>query len=79
MMHRDEKVLRCVLSIVNRMKFRSLVEPGDKVMMRGKATSVHIDRALVKVSAKVDDRRCAEGELTCTSHDVENPLVTAAR
>ena len=79
MMHRNEKVLRCVLSMVNRMKFRSLVVPGDKVILKAMAASVHSDCALVKVRATVDDRVCAEGELTFTFHDVENPLVEAER
>lgn len=72
MMHRDEKVKRCVLSIVNRMKFRGAVYPGDRIIITAAMNASREDSGVASVSAEVDGKICAEGEITFTFHDISN-------
>lgn len=65
MMRRDGVPVRqCVLSIVNRMKFRRPVFPGDRMTFRADLTSRQENYGVVAVRAEVDGEVCAEGELT---------------
>jgi 3-hydroxyacyl-[acyl-carrier-protein] dehydratase len=64
-MKREGKPVRqCVLSIVNRMKFRRPVYPGDRIVMRADLVSYQDDFGVVSVRGEVDGGICAEGELT---------------
>lgn len=72
MMHRGEKVKRCVLSIVNRVKFRGAVYPGDRIIITAAMTASREDSGVASVSAGVDGKICAEGEITFTFHDISN-------
>ncbi len=66
-MKREGKPVRqCVLSIVNRMKFRRPVYPGDRIAMRADIVSYRDDYGVVSVRGEVDGEVCAEGELTFT-------------
>jgi 3-hydroxyacyl-[acyl-carrier-protein] dehydratase len=72
MMHENKKLLRSVLSIVTRMKFRSPVCPGDRMLLKAKIISVREDSGVAAVSAEVEGNICAEGELTFTFVDISN-------
>jgi 3-hydroxymyristoyl/3-hydroxydecanoyl-(acyl carrier protein) dehydratase len=72
-------VLRSVLSIVNRLKFRKPIVPGDKIQLWAKIKSSRIDSGLVMVRAEVDEAICAEGEFTFTFHDILNEFLEKNR
>lgn len=52
------------LSMINKMKFRNPVLPGDRLAMRAEIVSLREDYGVVKVMAEIDGEICAEGELT---------------
>jgi 3-hydroxyacyl-[acyl-carrier-protein] dehydratase len=79
MMNDRSEVRRCVLSIVNRMKFRNPVYPGDRIMLRAAVVSVRDDSAVASVSADVDGKCCAEGELTFTFVRITNATLEQER
>ena len=53
-----------VLSMVNKMKFRKPVRPGDRLLTRADVISLKEDYGVVKVKAEIDEEICADGELT---------------
>lgn len=53
-----------VVSMVNKMKFRKPVRPGDQLLMRADVVSLREDYGVVKVKAEINKEICAEGELT---------------
>jgi 3-hydroxyacyl-[acyl-carrier-protein] dehydratase len=70
MLNREGKPVRnSVLSIVNRMKFRRPVVPGDRMLLRADLVSRRDEFGVVSVRSTVDGDVCAEGELTFTFHD----------
>ncbi len=79
MRHREEPMLRAVLSLVNRLKFRRPVVPGDRVLIRATITSMHTESGMAKVKAEVDGTVCSQGELMFTFHDIANPLLQDER
>ena len=79
MINSGKEVLRCVLSIVNRLKFRSPVYPGDKIILRATCLSIRDDSGVASVSAEVDGTVCAEGELTFTFHRITNKILEENR
>ena len=79
MMHEGREVLRCVLSIVNRMKFRAPVFPGDKIILNASVTSRREESGVARVSATVDGELRAEGELTFTFHRITNDTLEENR
>jgi len=70
MKHEGKPALRSVLSIVNRMKFRRPVFPGDRMLLRADMVSFRDDFGVVRVQSEVDGEVCAEGELTFTFMDI---------
>jgi 3-hydroxyacyl-[acyl-carrier-protein] dehydratase len=80
MMKKEGKpIKRCILSIVNKMKFRRPAEPGDRLLMRADLDSMKDDYGVVKVSAEIEGEMCAEGELTFVFMDIKNDTLTSSR
>jgi 3-hydroxyacyl-[acyl-carrier-protein] dehydratase len=71
--------LCCILSIVNRMKFRAPAYPGDRLLYRATIVAQREESGVAAVSAEIDGAVCAEGELTFTFADMSNPLLEANR
>ncbi len=62
---------RAALSMVNRMKYRRLVIPGDQLVYRADVKMFYPDEyAVVTVKAVCDGELCAEGELFFTFLDI---------
>lgn len=68
-----------VLSIVNKMKFRRPTFPGDKLHMRADILSRRDDFGVVRVTAKIDEEICAEGELTFAFLDIQDESLQKSR
>lgn len=67
-----KKPLRSILSIVNRLKFRRPLEPGDKATMKATIKNMRSDSGVVSVEAWVNEEKCADGELTFIFMDIVN-------
>jgi 3-hydroxyacyl-[acyl-carrier-protein] dehydratase len=78
-MHEEIPVLRSVLSIVNRMKFRNPVYPGDRMILKAKIISRREDCGVASVTAEVDGSICAEGELTFMFVPISNEALEKNR
>lgn len=62
---------RAVLSLIQKMKFRDMAVPGDRLVYRAEVKSLYPDEyGAVKVKAIRDGHTCAEGELLFTFMDV---------
>jgi 3-hydroxymyristoyl/3-hydroxydecanoyl-(acyl carrier protein) dehydratase len=66
MKHEGKDQRQSLLSIVNRMKFRRPVFPGDRMQLRAEMVSLREEFGVVAVRSEVDGEVCAEGELTFT-------------
>ncbi len=62
---RGLKEKRAALTMVNRMKYREMVRPGDRLDYRGTVKVFYPDDgyAVLMVEAKCGEKLCAEGEL----------------
>ena len=62
---RGMKSKRAALTLVNRMKYREAVRPGDRLIYRGTVKVFYPDDgyAVMKVEARCDEKLYAEGEL----------------
>lgn len=72
-------VKSCVLSIVNKIKFRKPVQPGDKLYLRADVVSRREEYGVVKVKAEIDGEICAEGELTFSFLDIPDETLRKSR
>jgi 3-hydroxymyristoyl/3-hydroxydecanoyl-(acyl carrier protein) dehydratase len=72
-------VKRSVLSIVNKLKYRRPVVPGDRMLLRAEVASFREDYGVARVSAEVDGELSAEGELTFTFLDIGDESLTRSR
>jgi len=79
MNHEGKPVRRSVLSIVNRMKFRRPVFPGDRMLLRADMLSSRDDFGVVSVKSEVDGELCADGELTFTFLDIQDETLHGSR
>lgn len=79
MLHEGQPVRRSVLSIVNRMKFRRPVVPGDRMQLRARLVSYREEFGVVAVQSEVDGEIVAEGELTFTFLDLPDAALQASR
>jgi len=62
---------RAALTMVNRMKYRRLVIPGDQLLYRADVKMFYPDEyAVVTVKAMCEGELCAEGELFFTFLDI---------
>ncbi len=64
-------LLRCALSMVNRIKFKKPVLPGDRMELTARVTGMREESGMAKVRVEVDGELCAEGELTFTFHEMD--------
>ena len=79
MKHEGKPVQRSVLSMVNRIKFRRPVFPGDRMLLRADMVSRHDSFGVVSVRAEVDGEVCADGELTFTFLDIQDETLHKSR
>jgi 3-hydroxyacyl-[acyl-carrier-protein] dehydratase len=79
MMNSGKEVLRCVLSIITKFKFRNPAYPGDKIILKASCKSVRDDSGIASVSAEIDGVVCAEGELIFTFHRITNKTLEESR
>jgi len=79
MKHNDQPIKRCILSIVNKMKFRKPAGPGDKLSYRAEMITMRDDFGVVRVQATLEGDLCAEGELTFTFADIPDPKLHDSR
>lgn len=70
---------RSILSIVNNIKFKKPVVPGDRLLLRADILSYHEDFGVVKVKAENEGKICASGELTFTFVDIDIPKLQETR
>ncbi len=79
MRNESKPILRSVLSIVNRMKYKNKIVPGDKVILTATITGRKPDAGTARVKAEVDGIICTTGELTFTFHDISSPEIEDQR
>lgn len=79
MKHEGKPVRRSVLSIVNRMKFRRPVYPGDRMLLKAEMVSCRDEFGVVSVRSEVDGEVVAEGELTFTFLDLPDETLHNSR
>lgn len=65
--------VKALLSIIERMKFRQTVRPGDTLQYESEIESLNDAGARVSVRALVDGAVAAEGRLVYSFHEYENP------
>jgi len=70
---------RSVLTIVNRMKFRKPVVPGDRLRYKVDIVTMQDDYGVATVQAEIDGQVCAEGELTFSFIDIPDKKLHESR
>lgn len=70
---------RSVLTIVRSMKFKRLVEPGDKMVYRADIKSFNDDFGVAEVVAEIDGEVCAQGELLFNFFELPSQALQASR
>jgi 3-hydroxyacyl-[acyl-carrier-protein] dehydratase len=68
-----------VLSIVSRMKFRKAAGPGDKLLYRADIKTMRDDFGVADVQAQLDGVVIADGELTFSFIEINDPHLLASR
>jgi len=66
-------------SVINKMKFRKPVIPGDTIMMRVDVVSFRDDFGVIKVKAETDGEVCADGEMTFIFMDSDDADIPKMR
>lgn len=66
----EEAWRKAILSIVDKVKFKFMVRPGDQIVMEARVENLSENGACCLVSAKVDHRLLAETLLTFSLQDV---------
>lgn len=79
MRERGRADLYAVLSIVERMKLRRRVLPGDRIELEARGLAAQEEGGRVRVSARVEEQLVTETELTFTLVPITNPTVIAQR
>ncbi|MBR6347055.1 MAG: beta-hydroxyacyl-ACP dehydratase [Bacteroidales bacterium] len=65
---------RAALTLVQKMKFRDIVTPGDRLIYRADVKSLYPEEyGVVTVKALKDGKLCAEGELLFTFLEITDP------
>jgi 3-hydroxyacyl-[acyl-carrier-protein] dehydratase len=77
--HQNLPVKRSILSIVNKLKLRRPVFPGDKLVYRADLVTMREEYGVVKVRAEIEGECCAEGELTFTFVDIPDDTLHQSR
>jgi 3-hydroxyacyl-[acyl-carrier-protein] dehydratase len=71
--------LHAVLTMADRVRFRRVVRPGDKLLMEALTQSVTEDGGRVTTSARCDADLCAEATLTYAFARITNPRLIQLR
>lgn len=79
MNHNKLPLKRAVLTIINRMKFRSPAVPGDKLFYRADIVTMRDDYGVARLIAKLGNRICAEGEFIYSFLDIQNEILQQSR
>ncbi|MCP4150605.1 MAG: beta-hydroxyacyl-ACP dehydratase [bacterium] len=68
-----------VLSIVNKMKFRKPVNPGDKLIYKAEIKTMRDDYGVCRVQAELDGELIADGELMFSFIKITNNALYESR
>jgi 3-hydroxyacyl-[acyl-carrier-protein] dehydratase len=79
MKHDGVKIKRAILSMVQQIKFRKPVYPGDRLVIRAEIVSKREEFGVVKVCANSGCEICAEGELIFSFVDIEDDALQKSR
>ncbi len=80
MKHKGLPVKRAVLVLVQQLKFKRPVTPGDKLRYRAEIISMQEEYGAVKVRAQLESGEvCSEGELLFSFLDVQNETLNRSR
>lgn len=80
MKHQGVPVKRCVLALVEQLKFRRAVIPGDKIRYRAELVSQQESLGAVKVKATLENGEvCAEGQIVFSFLDVQVEALNRSR
>jgi 3-hydroxymyristoyl/3-hydroxydecanoyl-(acyl carrier protein) dehydratase len=79
MRERGRGDLYAVLSIVERMKLRRMVRPGDRIDLEARGLAAQEDGGRVRVVAHIDKQLVTETEITFSLVPITNPTVIAQR
>lgn len=79
MRERGRDDLYSVLSIVERMKFRRMVRPGDRIDLEARGLAAQEDGGRVRALAHVDGKLVTETEITFSLVPITNPRVIQQR
>lgn len=79
MRERGRHDLHALLTMADRVKFRHVVRPGDRLALEARALAVSEDGGQAQASAHVDGTLAAEAQLSYAFARVTNPAVLAKR
>lgn len=79
MRERGRHDLHALLTMVERAKFRRLVQPGDKLDYTAKVLQLSEDGGKVKVTAMIEGKKAADAELMFAFAQVLNPRLIGLR
>lgn len=79
MRERGRHDLHALLTMVERAKFRRLVQPGDKLDYQAQVLQLSEDGGKVKVTALIDGKKAADAELMFAFAKVLNPRLIQLR
>lgn len=79
MRERGRHDLHALLTMADRVKFRHVVRPGDRLEIEARALAVSEDGGQAQVWARLDGTLAAEAQLTYAFAQVTNPAVLAKR
>lgn len=79
MRERGRHDLHALLTMADRVKFRHVVRPGDRLELEARALTVSEDGGQAQGWARVDGQLAAEAQLSYAFAQVTNPVVLAKR
>ena len=79
MRERGRDDLYAILSIVERMKLRRMVRPGDRIDIEARGIAAQEDGGRVRVLAHIDKHLVTETEITFSLVPITNPTIIAQR
>lgn len=79
MRQRGRHDLHAVLTMADRVRFRRIVRPGDRMEMEARAQAVTEDGGRVMVEALVDQEKVTEATLTYAFARITNPRLIQLR
>jgi 3-hydroxymyristoyl/3-hydroxydecanoyl-(acyl carrier protein) dehydratase len=79
MRERGRHDLHALLTMADRVKFRHVVRPGDRLELEARALTASEDGGQAQGWARVDGQLAAEAQLSYAFAQVTNPVVLAKR